>query len=115
MRAAEPLVETDAAEPGLTQWHERTLLHPAAEVSGLLVLHHLSRIADRLEIAGDKFAEPCSFRARGLDNAASRRRERRLGNRGSNVVCRDGLEQTGRQPDDIVLRYSKRRCRREIP
>jgi len=48
MRAAEPLVETDAAEPGFTQRHERTLLHPAAEVSGLLVLHHLSRIAYRL-------------------------------------------------------------------
>src|SRR3954451_1510366 len=35
LRAAEPFVETDAAEARLAQRHERALLDPAAPVSGL--------------------------------------------------------------------------------
>ncbi len=43
------------------QWHERMLLDPAAEVPGLGVAHHLSRIADRLQIARDDFVKRRSF------------------------------------------------------
>ena len=35
----------------LAQRHERFLLDPAAEVSGLGVSHDLTRVADRLQIA----------------------------------------------------------------
>ena len=45
LRAAEPFVETDMAEARLTQWHERALLDPAAEVSGLGVPHDLTWVA----------------------------------------------------------------------
>src|SRR5437773_498760 len=99
MCAPEPFVETDAAEARFAQWHERALLDPAAEVSRLGVTHDLTRVADRLQIAGDDFVERCSFRAGDLDDAASRRRERHTGDDGSNVVRRDGLEQAGRKPD----------------
>jgi hypothetical protein len=61
---------------------------------------HLTRIADRLQIASDDLVERRSFRAGNLDDTVSRRRERPLGNDGSNVVRRDWLEQAGRQPDN---------------
>src|SRR5262245_25223281 len=86
LRAAEPFVETDAAEARLAQRHERVLLDPAAEVSSLGVAHDLTRVADRLQIAGDDFVERCSLRAGDLDDAVARRRERHIGNDGSNVV-----------------------------
>src|SRR5207245_7694850 len=98
--AAEPFVETDAAEARFAQRHERALLDPAAPVSGLGVAHDLTRVADRLQIAGDDFVERRSFRAGNLDDAVSRRRERHIGDDRSNVVRRDGLEQAGRKPDD---------------
>src|SRR5580704_12818702 len=104
LRAAEPFVETDAAEARLAQRHERVLLDPAAPVSGLGVAHDLTRVADCLQIAGDDFVERRSFRAGDLDEAASRRRERHIGNDGSNVVRRDGLEQDGRKPDYVSSR-----------
>jgi hypothetical protein len=79
-------------------------LDPATEVSGLAVARDLTRVADRLQIAGDDFVERCSFRTGDLDDAASRRRERDIGNDGSNVVSRDGLEQAGRKPDYVSIR-----------
>ena len=102
--AAEPFVETDAAKARLAQGHERVLLDPAAEVSGFGVAHDLTRLANRLQIAGDDFVERRSFRAGDLDDTVSRRRERHIGNDGSNVVRRDGLEQAGRKPDDVSIR-----------
>jgi hypothetical protein len=43
--AAEPFVETDAAEARFAQRHERALFDAAAEVSGLRVTHDLTRVA----------------------------------------------------------------------
>jgi hypothetical protein len=43
--AAEPFVETDAAEARFAQRHERALLDSAAEVSSLGVAHDLTRVA----------------------------------------------------------------------
>src|SRR5258708_30929335 len=100
----EPFVEADAAEARLAQRHERALLDPAAEVSGLAVAHDLTRVADRLQIAGDDLVERYSFRAGDLDDAASRRCERHIGDDGSNVVRRDRLEQARREPDDVSIR-----------
>ena len=68
------------------------LLDPTAPVSGLGVAHDLTRVTDRLQIARDDFVEWCSFRAGDLDDAVSRRRERHIGNVGSNIIRRDGLE-----------------------
>jgi hypothetical protein len=99
-----PFVETDAAEARLAQRHQRGLLDPAAELSGLGVARDLAPVADRLQIAGDDFVERRSFRAGDLDDAVSRRRERHIGNDGSNVVHRDGLEQAGRKPDPVSIR-----------
>ena len=65
----EPFVEADAAEARLAQRHERVLLEPAAPVSGLGVAHDLTRVADRLQIAGDDFVERRSFRAGDLNVA----------------------------------------------
>src|SRR2546422_11626874 len=104
LRAAEPFVETDAAEARFAQRHERALLDAAAEVSGLGVTHDRTRVTQRLEIAGDDFVERCSFRAGDLDDAVSWRRERHIGDGGSNVVRRDGMEQAGRKPDDLSIR-----------
>jgi hypothetical protein len=63
------------------------------ETGGFGVAHDLTRVADGLQIAGDEFIERCSFRAGDLDDTVSRRSERHIGNDGSNVVRRDGLEQ----------------------
>ena len=101
--AAEPFVETDAAEARLAQRHQRLLLDPAAEVWGLGIAHDLARVADRLQIAGDDFIEWRSFRAGNLHDAAARRRECHIGNDGSNVVRRDGLEQDRREPDCVSI------------
>src|SRR5215831_7739293 len=92
LRAAEPFVETDAAEARFAQRHQRVLLDPPAEVSGRGVAHDLTRVADRLQIAGDEFVERRAFRTGDLDDAVAWRRERYIGNDGSNVVCRDGLK-----------------------
>src|SRR3546814_10667560 len=82
-------------------------LDPAAEVPGLGVAHDLTRVADRLQIAGDEVVERRSFRAGDLDDAASRRGERHIGNEGSNVVGRNGLEQAWRKPDHGSIRDRK--------
>ena len=92
------------AEARFAQRHQRALFDPAAEVSSLGVAHHLTRVADRLQIAGDEFVERRSFRAGDLDYAVSRRRERYIGDVGGNVVRRDGLEQAGRNPDYVSIR-----------
>src|ERR1700732_4659214 len=78
LRAAEPFVETDMAGARLTQRHQRALLDAAAVVSGLGIAYDLTRVADRLQIAGDDLVERRSFRAGDLDDAVSRRRERRF-------------------------------------
>src|SRR5262245_35962430 len=96
LRAAEPCVQPDAAETRLAQRQERALLDPAARVSGLSVAHDLTRVADGLQVAGDDFVERCSFRAGNLDDTVSWCCKRHIGNAGSNIVRRDGLEQTGR-------------------
>ena len=92
------------AEARFAQRDERVLLDPAAPVSRLGVAHDLTRVADRLQIAGDDLVERLSFRAGDLDDAVSRRRKRHLGDNSSNVVRRDGLEQAGRKPDDVSIR-----------
>ena len=92
------------AEARFAQRHQRTLLDPAAKVSGLGVAHDLTRVADGLQIAGDDFVERYSFRAGDFDDAVSRCSERHLGDDSSNVVRRDGLEQDGRKPDDVSIR-----------
>ena len=74
------------AEARLTQRHERTLLYPAAPISGPGVAHDLTRVADRLQIAGDDFVERWSFGAGDLDDAASRRGKRPLGDDRCNIV-----------------------------
>ena len=61
-------------------------------------------IADRLQIAGDEFVERRAFRAGDLDDTVAQRRERHIGNVGSNVIRRDGLEQAGCNPDDVSIR-----------
>jgi hypothetical protein len=77
---------------------------PAAPVSGFGVAHDLARIADRLQIAGDDFVERRSLRTGDLNDAIVRWRERHIGNAGSNVVRTDGLEQDGREPDQVSIR-----------
>jgi hypothetical protein len=57
-----------------------------------------------LQIVGDDFVERRSFWAGDLDDAVSRRRDRHIGNDGSNVVRRDRLEQAGRERDDVFIR-----------
>src|SRR5262249_14983903 len=104
LRAAEPFVETDAAKPRFAQRHERAIVDPAAEVSGLGVTHDLPWVADRFQVAGDDVAERCSVPACDLDDAVSRRRERHIGDDGSNVVRSDGLEQARRNPDRASIR-----------
>ena len=88
----------------LAQRHERALLDPAAEVSGLGVPHDLTWVADSLEIAGDEFVERRSLRAGNLDDSVLRRGERHLGDNRSNVVRRDGLEQAGGKPNRVSIR-----------
>src|SRR5215813_8022205 len=63
LRAAEPFVEADAAEARFAQRHQRALLDATTPVSGLGVAHDLTRVADRLQIAGDEFVERRSLRA----------------------------------------------------
>ena len=103
-QAAEPFIETYAAETRLAQRHERVLLDPAAAVSGLGIAHDLARVADCLQVAGDDLVERRSFRAGDLDDAVARRRERHIGNVGRNVVRSDRLEQDGREPDQVSIR-----------
>jgi len=58
-------------EARFAQRHERALLDAAAEVSGLGVTHDRTRVAERLQIAGDDFVEGCSLRAGDLDDTVS--------------------------------------------
>ena len=96
--AAEPFVQTDAPQARLAQRHERMLLDPAAPVSGLGVAHDLTRIADRLQIAGDDFVERRSFRAGDLDDAVSWRGERCLGDDGATSSAAIGWDRAGGRP-----------------
>ena len=74
------------AEARFAQRHQRVLLDPAAPVSRLGVAHHLTWVADRLQIAGDDFVERCSFRAGDLDDAVLRRCERYIRDDGGNGI-----------------------------
>src|SRR5262245_4977248 len=90
--AAEPCVEPDAAEARVAQRHKRVLLDPAAGVAGLGVTHDRTRVADRLQIAGDECVERGAFRPGDLDDAPAWRRERHVGGDGRHIVRRDRLE-----------------------
>src|SRR5438067_9231950 len=79
------------------------LLDAAAPVSGLGIPYHLTPVADRVQITGDDFVERCSFRAGDLDDSVSRRRDRHVGDVGSDVIRRDRLEQAGRKPDNVSI------------
>lgn len=76
---------------------------PGHRSTALRVTNNFTRVADRLQIAGNYFVERSSFRAGDLDDAISRCRECHFGNDGSNVVRRDGLEQAGRNPDEVAV------------
>src|SRR5262245_51683133 len=102
--AAEPLIDADAAEARLGRWRERVLLAPTAPVSGLRVPHDGTRVALRFEVSGDDLVERRSLRARDIEDSVSGRDQRHIGDDRSNVVRRDGLEQTGRNPDYVLLR-----------
>ena len=91
------------AEACFAQRHERAFLDPAAKVPGLGVAYDLAPVADRLHITGDDLVERSSFRAGDLDDAVARRRDPHLSDDSSNVVRGDGLEQTGRNPDDVSV------------
>ena len=101
---ADPVVELDVAEPRLAQRHELALLDPAAEVARFGVAHDLARVAHRLQVTGDEFVERRAFRAGDLDGAVARWRERHIGNIGRHVIRGDGLEQAGRNLDDVSIR-----------
>src|SRR5215469_5652563 len=102
--AAEPFVEADAAEACLTQRHQRTLFNVPAEVAGVGVAHDGAGVAHSLQVAGDDLVERRAFRAGDLNDPVARRRQRHLGDDGSDVVRRDGLEQAWRNPDRASLR-----------
>jgi len=55
--AAEPFIETVAAETRFAQRNLRTRLGGTAEESGLGVAHDVARVIDCLQIAGDDFVE----------------------------------------------------------
>lgn len=95
---AEPFDKIDAAEACFSQRDERKLLGAAAEVPvpGLGVTHDLTRVTNRLQVAGDDVVERRSFRPGDLDDAVSWRCLRHIGNDGSNVVRSDRLEQAGK-------------------
>jgi hypothetical protein len=65
------------------------------------VAQDLTRVADRLQIAGNYLVERRSLLGRGFD-AVSRQRERHIGKDGSNVDSRDGLEQARSTPDNVL-------------
>src|SRR5262249_54907751 len=104
LRAAKPLFQADPPEACFTQRHQRALLDLAAEISGFGVTHYLARVGDPLQIAGDDLVERGPLRTGDLDNAVSRRRERHLSHIGSNVVRRDRLEESRRDPDLVSMR-----------
>ena len=72
--------------------------------SGPRVAHDVTRVADRLQVAGDDLVERRPFRAGDLDDAVAWRSERYVGDDGGNVVRCDGLEQAGRNPDLVAMR-----------
>ena len=82
----------------------RTSSTPTSRTTLLGVANDLTRVADRLQVAGDNFVERRSFRAGDLDDATSRRCERHIGDDSCNVVRRDRLEEDGRKPDDVSIR-----------
>src|SRR5262249_36285512 len=101
--AAEPFVEGDPAPTRGAQGHERALLDPGPEVPSLGITHDRTRVASRLQIAGDDVAERSAVGAGDLDDAVARRRERHLRDGGRHVVGRDGLEQARRDLDHAAL------------
>ena len=68
------------------------------------IAHDLARVGRRLQVAGDDFVERRTFRTGDLDDAVSRRRQRRLGDDRGDIVRCDRLEQDGRKPDDVPFR-----------
>ena len=55
LRAAQPLVKTDATESRLAQRHERALLDSSTPVWGLGIADDITRVAHCLQVAGDDF------------------------------------------------------------
>src|SRR5262249_6935469 len=104
LRASEPFVETYAADARFAQRHKRAFLDRAAIVSGIGVTLYLSRIADRLGIAAAELGERRPLRAGYLHDPVTRCCERHSGDECSNVIRRDGLEQAGRNPDNVSIR-----------
>lgn len=98
------IVEADVAEPCLAQRNKGVLADRVADVSGLGIADDLSRVADHLQVARDELAELRPIRPDNLDDAVSRRRLGQRGNDSGDAGRGDGLEQTGRNSDDVSVR-----------
>ena len=83
------IVEADVAEPCLAQRNKGVLA---------------DRAADHLQVARDELAELRPIRPDNLDDAVSRRRRGQRGNDSGDAGRGDGLEQTGRNSDDVSVR-----------
>jgi hypothetical protein len=71
--AGEPLIEANAANPGLVIGDERTILQFAPEIPRVRVAYDSACIVDRLEVPSNEIAEPQALGSGYLDDAIDRR------------------------------------------
>ena len=83
---------------------QRSIVDRGTEVAGVNVGDHLAAVAlSSQKLPGD-LVERNSLRAGDFDGSVDRRCYRHLGQRGGDVVRSDGLEQNGREPDQVSIR-----------
>src|SRR5215510_2385809 len=92
LRAAEPFVEADGAEAGAIARRQRSVVQLGSEVAPVHVSDHLALVAARGHEFARELVHRTGFRARNLDGAVQRRRERQLGQVGNHIVRGNRLE-----------------------
>src|SRR5262245_35971187 len=101
--AAEPVLETRRADARVIAGGEALIVQLCAEVARVDVCGHLPRILGCAQESSDEFVETYPFRTRQFDRAVQRFLDCDIGQRGSDIIRRDGLRKGRRQPNRLPV------------
>src|SRR5262249_21135175 len=103
MGTAPPVFETRLADHRSIARHKRTLIYLCAEVPAVRVGDHLARIVARFEVQSDELIESKLFGAGYLNRSVERRTSGDLGERGSDIVGRNRLNERCRRSNAVAV------------
>src|ERR1700709_1959159 len=99
----EPVREPDSTDPRLAGWCQRLIVQLGTEVAGVDIRDHLAPVTLGGQVLPRELVERSSISAGDFDRTVDGRRYRKIGQRRGDVIRRDRLEQSRRQPDRVAV------------